>query len=111
MRFGVLLIFLTAIPSSDGQVASYKSQPAPQLPHVTCIVGFGRMKAGAPIDAFDTWEPGRRKVEKVVQNEIVLGRYGAMVTYRPGVIHLNRNLRSFGLKRGDNILLYSIRGR
>jgi hypothetical protein len=60
--------------------------------------------------AYDTWKPGRQPVAQLSKGERAVGVTGVVVTFRPGVIRMWRDLPECDLKRGDTILTYTYRG-
>jgi hypothetical protein len=59
---------------------------------------------------YDTWEEKRKQVASLAVGEKVTGVTGVVITLRPGVIRMDRDLPEAGLKRGDTILTYTNRG-
>jgi hypothetical protein len=59
---------------------------------------------------YDTWEEKRRQVASLSVGDKVIGVTGVVITYRPGMIRMDRDLPKDGLKRGDTILTYTNRG-
>jgi hypothetical protein len=104
-------IFAFLLPLAIGQ-----ELPAPQLPFYdwkACPFEgcrYDRWTAGIPVTVYGTWEENRRQVAQIGKGEAVLAVTGGVVTLRPGLIRLIRNLEGSNLKRGDVILTYAYRG-
>jgi len=91
-------------------------QPAPTLPFFDwnacpfegCT--YGKWTADASVDVFDTWKPRRKRIATLLAKSVVTGISGVVITYKPGVIRLNRDMPQDLLRRGDMILTYTYRG-
>jgi len=59
---------------------------------------------------YDTWRDGRRATGKLSAGEKVLALDGVVITHRPGVIRMDRDLPGQALKRGDTVLTYTYQG-
>jgi len=66
--------------------------------------------AKKPVDVFDTWKQTRRKIAQLPVGEKVSGITGVVITFKPGIIRMDRDLPDQGLRRGDTILTYAYRG-
>lgn len=107
---------LVTAPAAALQSPPYTVQPAPALPFFDwnacpfegCT--YGKWTADARIDVFDTWKPNRKRVATLLPKTVVTGLSGVAITYKPGVIRLNRDIPQDGLRRGDTILTYTYRG-
>jgi hypothetical protein len=66
--------------------------------------------AQKPVVVFDTWKRTRRQVAGLAKGEKVVAITGVVITYKPGIIRMDRDLPDAGLKRGDTILTYAYRG-
>jgi hypothetical protein len=94
----------------------FKTMPAPALPFIDrnacpfegCT--YREWTALRSIPAFDTWKEGRRSVATIAKGVQVTGLTGLVITVKPGVIHMERDLEGEGLRRGDTILTYALRG-
>ena len=62
------------------------------------------------VDVYDTWKEDRRRIALLSKGETVDGITGLVVTLRPGVIRIDRDLPEANLKNGDTILTYAYRG-
>ncbi len=95
---------------------SYSVQPAPTLPFFDwnacpfegCT--YRQWTAEEAVDVFDTWEPSRKRIATLPAKAVVIGVSGLVITYKPGVIRLNRDMPQDDLWRGDTILTYTYRG-
>lgn len=102
---------LLLAPLAPGQESS-----APPLPFYDWKVcpfegcRYGQWTAGIPVKVYDTWAENRRQVAEIGKGEAVLAVTGVVITLRPGLIRLDRDLEGSELKRGDVILTYAYRG-
>lgn len=95
---------------------SYTLQPAPKLPFFDwnacpfegCT--YGKWTASVAVDVFDTWKASGKRIARLPTKAVVTGVSGVVITHKPGVIRLNRDLPQDGLRRGDTILTYTYRG-
>ena len=62
------------------------------------------------ITVYDTWKPSRREIAKLAPGAKVTGVTGIVITVKPGVIRMDRDLPTQDLRRGDVILTYAYRG-
>ncbi len=107
---------LVTAPAATQQSQSYAVQPAPTLPFFDwnacpfegCT--YGKWTADASVDVFDTWKPRRKRIATLLAKSVVTGISGVVITYKPGVIRLNRDMPQDLLRRGDMILTYTYRG-
>jgi hypothetical protein len=65
--------------------------------------------ARKPVTVYDTWKDTRKVISRVRAGDKVTGLTGVVVTFRPGVVRLDRDLPEH-LRKGDTILTYSYRG-
>jgi hypothetical protein len=63
-----------------------------------------------PVVVYDTWKQPRRPIAKLAPGGKVRALRGVVITYRPGVIRMDRDWPESGLKRGDTILTYAYGG-
>lgn len=95
---------------------SPKPTPQPQLPFEdwnacpfeTCA--YGEWTFPRELTVYDSREDSRREVAKVPAGEKVIGVTGVVITERPGVVRLDRDLPLQHLRAGDTILTYADRG-
>jgi hypothetical protein len=107
---------LVTVPAMALESQSYTVQPAPTLPFFDwnacpfegCT--YGRWTALASVDVFDTWKPNRKRVATLLSKNVVTGVSGVVITYKTGVIRVNKDIPQDGLRRGDTILTYTYRG-
>lgn len=71
---------------------------------------YGPWTATKRTTVYDNWEPGRKAIAHLAIGEKVTGMTGLVITYKPGVIRMDRDLPEVGLKRGDTILTYTYHG-
>jgi hypothetical protein len=55
----------------------------------------------------DTWKQQRQEVEQLSMGDKVMAVTGVVITFRPGVVRMDRDLPDRDLKRGDVILTYT----
>lgn len=90
--------------------------PAPALPFLDfkacpfegCM--YRQWTARKPAPVYDTWKPERHQLAQIGTGDKVTGVTGVVITFKPGIIRMDRDLPEQGLKRGDLILTYSYRG-
>jgi hypothetical protein len=120
-RFAALLVFWAIFTPAYGQAPApnadrSKAMDAPALPFYdwnACPFegcAYRRWTARKPIVVYDTWKAGRRSVTKLSKGEKVVGLTGVVITIRPGVVRMDRDLAEVGLQRGDAILVYTNQG-
>lgn len=71
---------------------------------------YREWKAGREVAVYNTWKEPRHKIAQLRQGAEVTGITGVVITLRPGVVRLDRDLPEFGLKVGETILTYTYRG-
>ncbi|MFL6354617.1 MAG: hypothetical protein ACJ74Z_22580 [Bryobacteraceae bacterium] len=69
-----------------------------------------RWIAQKEIVVYDTWKQNRQPIAQLSKGDSVIGVTGVVITFRPGVIRLDRDLPEQKLKRGETILTYTYRG-
>ena len=73
--------------------------------------GYGKdWTAHKAVTLYDTWKAERRAIGQLAEGDRVTGFSGVVVTTKPGVIRVDRDLPGQNLKRGDTILTYANRG-
>lgn len=106
-------VFCQAV--QQGAAAS-KAMPEPTLPFYDwkacpfegCV--YRQWTARKPVAVYDTWKAKRRPVARISVGDRVIGLTGVVITYKPGIVRMERDLPSQGLRRGDTILTYAYRG-
>lgn len=71
---------------------------------------YHRWTARKQLNVYDTWEASRRRIAQLSKGETVVGFTGLVITFRPGVIRMDRDFPGQNLKRGETILSYTYRG-
>ena len=95
---------------------SYTVQRAPTLPFYdwnACPFegcSYRKWTATVAVDVFDTWKPGHKRIATLPAKAVVTGVTGVVITYKPGLIRLNKDMPQDNLRRGDVILTYTYRG-
>jgi len=120
-RFANFLFFWAILMPAYGQALApdadqSRAMDAPILPYYDWNVcpfegcAYREWTARKPIVVYDTWKAERRSVAKLLKGEKVVGLTGVVITFRPGVIRMDRDLPEAGLQRGDTVLVYTNRG-
>jgi hypothetical protein len=71
---------------------------------------YRQWTAQKTVVVYDTWKQGRRAIARVATGDKVVARTGVVITFKPGVIRMDRDLSDQNLKRGEIILTYTYRG-
>ncbi len=111
-----LLILMALTSRIPAQAPLATSTPPPTLPYVAqnkcpfegCV--YREWTALKDMPVYDTWGDGRRRTGTLGKGEKVVALGGLVVTHRPGVIHVDRDIPEVGLKRGDSVLTYTYAG-
>lgn len=110
-------LILVALPGGLlAQESAGISTPEPALPYVDkgacpfegCRYGAWTARKDMPV--YDTWQEGRKQAGTVAKGNKVTALGGIVVTFKPGVIHMDRDLPEKNLRRGDTILTYTYLG-
>ena len=108
------LITLTALAFLPTRLASQSKPPALPFfdwnacPFEACV--YRQWTARRSITVYDTWKQGRHMIATLVKDDKVVALTGVVITFKPGVIRMDRDLSDQGLKRGDLILTYTYKG-
>jgi hypothetical protein len=98
------------VPNENGPSVE---MPAPSLPYLdwkACPFegcAYKEWTAQRQVVVYDTWEEKRRPVGQLENGVIVKAITGVVITSRPGVVRMDRDLPARGLKTGDQILTYT----
>jgi hypothetical protein len=101
-----------ALPSA-AQVKETAPPALPHLDHGACpgeLCRYGRWTMHDAVPLYDKWQRRRRRIGQIRAGETVSGLTGFVITARPGVIRIDRDLPEHSLTRGDIILTYAYRG-
>ena len=120
-RFASFLFLWAILTPAYGQAPApdadrFRAMDAPALPYHdwnACPFegcAYREWTARKPIVVYDTWKAGRQSVATLSKGEKVVGLTGVVITFRPGVIHIDRDLPEAGLQRGDTVLIYTSHG-
>jgi hypothetical protein len=109
----LLLALASEIPAQESKGSSV---PAPVLPFYArnkcpfegCV--YREWTALKDIPVYDAWREAPHLTGTLRKGEKVTALGGIVITYRPGVIHVDRDIPAAGLKRGDIILTYTLLG-
>jgi len=82
---------------------------------------FGKWTAKTSVPLYDSWGNKRKEIGNINAGESVIAWTGVVITYKPGVIRLDRDVPvsefqkenapvAIDLKRGDTILTYTYLG-
>ena len=121
MKSALVAVFCAIVPSAICQDSApsngeSKAMPAPQLPYLdwnACPFegcSYRRWIARKPFTFYDTWKEQGRPVGAIAKGEAVTGITGVVITFKPGVIRMDRDLPDGTLHSGDTILTYTYRG-
>jgi hypothetical protein len=121
MRFiAWLLISFLISPSlfsqDSEQTPGPQTMPAPPVnyldrkacPFEGCA--YRQWTALGSVTVYDSWKETRQPVAKLTKGDKVHAITGIVITHKPGVIRLDRDLPEYELKQGDTILTYTYRG-
>jgi hypothetical protein len=101
----------THLPSGGSQAMAAPALPFYDwgvCPDETCA--YREWTAHRSVTVYDTWEQGRRPITQLAEGDKVTGITGAVVTFKPGLIRMDRDLPKENLRRGDTVLTYADRG-
>ena len=88
----------------------------PRLPYVDRHVcpfegcSYRTWTARKHVNVYDTWKGDRRRVASVPRGQKVEAIDGLVVISRPGMIRMDDDSPTRGLKRGDTVFVYTYRG-
>ncbi len=108
-----LLAFATVANCQQGNA---ESTSAPKLPYYDWNVcpfegcSYRQWTAQGRIVVYSTWRENRRPIAHLASGDSVIGLRGVVITFKPGVIRMDRDLPEQNLKRGETILTYTYRG-
>jgi hypothetical protein len=77
-------------------------------PYEKCA--YREWTAHRSVTVYDTWEQARRPIAELAEGDKVTGITGVVVTLKPGLIRMDRDLPKENLQRGDTVLTYAWRG-
>jgi hypothetical protein len=116
-----LLVALALAPATPSQAAQVSPRASPSLrppalpyfdwnacPFEGCT--YRQWTARKPAIVYDTWKQQRRVVERLSTGDKVIAVTGVVITFKPGVVRMDRDLPDRNLARGDRILTYANRG-
>jgi hypothetical protein len=78
-------------------------------PYERCTYGAS-WTVRRPVRIYDTWKEGRRVIGQLAAGDKATGINGVVITFKPGVIRMDRDLPDQDLRRGDKIVTYAYRG-
>jgi hypothetical protein len=102
----VLAVLTLLVPAGFCQPPMSKAMKEPALPYIdrgACPFegcAYRAWRALKPVEVYDTWEKGRKIVAHLTPGDPVTGLTGVVITIRPGVARLDRDLPAQKLKRG-----------
>ncbi|MEP6963492.1 MAG: hypothetical protein ABI995_15535, partial [Acidobacteriota bacterium] len=77
-------------------------------PYETCA--YRQWTVHRSVTVYDTWKPERRQIGRFAAGDQVIGITGVVITFRPGVVRMDRDLPDQDLRRGDTVFTYAHRG-
>jgi hypothetical protein len=111
VRIAVLIICVAILPSAVGQDAQAPALPFYDwgaCPYETCA--YRQWTVHQSVIAYDTWKQEHHPIAKLAEGDRVTGLTGVVITSKPGVIRMDRDLPAEHLSRGDTVLTYAYRG-
>lgn len=63
-----------------------------------------------PVTVYDTYKPARRAVGQLAEGDKATAITGVVITFKPGMVRMDRDLPDQNLRRGDTLLTYAYRG-
>jgi hypothetical protein len=98
------------------EVGESKAMAAPALPfydwgecpYEGCA--YRQWTAHWSVTVWDTWKQGRQPIAQLAEGDKVTGITGVVITFKPGLIRMDRDLPEADLRRGDTVLTYAYRG-
>ena len=117
VRIVALMVCAGVLPSAfcqDG--GESKAMAAPTLPfydwgacpYEACT--YRQWTAHRSATVYDTWKQERQPIAQLAVGDKVTGITGAVVTWKPGLIRMDRDLPDQDLRRGDTVLTYAYCG-
>ena len=108
MRVATLMICsgIALLGESAPELPFYDSGACP---YERCIYGEAWTVQRA-VTVYDTYKEGRRVVAQLAEGDKATGITGVVITFRPGVVRMDRDLPDQDLRRGDTLLTYAYRG-
>ena len=115
-RANASLVAMVLLPALTNGIPAQESKshltPPPELPYHAankcpfegCV--YRKWTALKDMPVYDTWREVRHQTGTLRKGETVTALGGIVVTYRPGVIHVDRDIPEAGLKLGDTILTF-----
>ena len=117
MRRGCCVTFVALIGAlAFCQEPAPKAMAEPALPFFDWKVcpfegcAYRDWTAAKSIIVYDTWKRSRREIARLSKGDRVTGITGVVITYKPGVVRMDRDLPEQNLKQGDRILTYTYIG-
>ena len=68
--------------------------------------GYREWTVREAVPVYDTWKEERRVIARLAAADKVTGLTGVVITFKPGLIRMDRDLPEQHLGRGDTILTY-----
>src|SRR4051812_19732336 len=116
VHISLCALFATILPVAVCQVDQPRGINAPALPFYdwnACPFegcSYRQWIAQKQIVVYSTWKPNRQAIAQLSKGDSVLGVTGVVITFKPGIIRLDRDLPEQNLRRGETILTYTYRG-
>jgi hypothetical protein len=115
-RFGLVAVTCVIMTPAICQELAPKPMSQPALPFFdwkTCPFegcSYRQWTAAKYIVVYDTWKHSRHEIAQLSKGDQVIGVTGVVITFKPGVIRMDRDLPEQNLKQGDTILTYTYVG-
>lgn len=113
MRIAALLICAGTLPSAFCQDVT-KAMATPTLPfyqwgacpYEKCA--YVEWTLHQPASVYNTWKEDRQPIAQLAVGEKAIGIMGVVITRKPGLIRMDRDLPDRDLRREDTILTYGV---
>ena len=105
-----MIVYAALLPSAfcQGAAPALPFYDWGACPYETCAYREWTVHQAATV--YDTWKQGRRPIAHLAAGEKVTGITGVVVTIKPGLVRIDRDLPELDLRRGETILTYADRG-
>lgn len=110
MLRSLLLLFLTALLLEAVDKPSTPYYDWDVCPGEGCVYRSWTARKATPVYAGSWNIHGNHRIAEIKAGEKVLALTGVVVTLKPGVIRIDRDLPAKQLKSGDTVLTYAYRG-
>jgi hypothetical protein len=112
--FFITLAGVFLLQGASRGAAQSQAVPRPELPYFdwnACpfeACAYGRWTAREVVPLYDTWNEKRRQITHLAAGDKVVAVTGVVITFKPGLIRMDRDVPDDDLKSGDTISLMPI---